>query len=374
MAYEEHHVHLAGDLRQQTQSMMSVGQDPTIQLNNNGPASTAGPTLNGGTAGLAGSGRNTPNPQATRGQGPASGTSFPNAASSSYTVPPIPGNPPPGIAAALAAGAGSAGLRTSGMAGIMSTTPGLTKGSSTDSGDAPGTPGMMDIDMQMDDEDEPPTMGGDIGMGVGGTSGMTMGGGFGGGFGISTGMVAIGGQQQSLGGQDAYYKGPPLQFVQPSMLSYTIPPPSSATAATPANHMAFNGAGQGAIGRVPRPGGNSNTGGGHHSMHHQSHALGGGNAGQGSGGHHLTEAQKAERAARKAARKEAKRIARENGEAESSDDGRDAEGFKKYRCPVEGCNKSYKQANGLKYHLNRSINSSHGHLAGMPIVPHNAAA
>jgi hypothetical protein len=71
----------------------------------------------------------------------------------------------------------------------------------------------------------------------------------------------------------------------------------------------------------------------------------------GSGGHHLTDAQKAERAARKAARKEAKRIARENGEAESSDDGRDAEGFKKYRCPVEGCKKSYKQANGLKYHL-----------------------
>lgn len=73
--------------------------------------------------------------------------------------------------------------------------------------------------------------------------------------------------------------------------------------------------------------------------------------GSGSGGHHLTDAQKAERAARKAARKEAKRIARENGEAESSDDGRDAEGFKKYRCPVEGCKKSYKQANGLKYHL-----------------------
>ena len=187
---------------------------------------------------------------------------------------------------------------------------------------------MMDIDMQMDD-DEPPSSSVDLGMGFGG-------GGVGGGaLGIST---------QAAGPQDAYYKGPPLQFVQPSMLSYTIPPPSASTA-TPANHMAFNGAGQGAIGRVPRPGGT------HPQMYAQPLPAQTTPSTTGSGGHHLTDAQKAERAARKAARKEAKRIARENGEAESSDDGRDAEGFKKYRCPVEGCNKSYKQANGLKYHL-----------------------
>lgn len=252
-----------------------------------------------------------------RAAGPIPG-SFPNAASTSYTVP-MTGNTP-GMVAALAGPP-----RTATTAG----TPGLTKGSSsTDSGDAPGTPGMMDIDMQMDD-DEPPSSSVDLGMGFGG-------GGVGGGaLGIST---------QAAGPQDAYYKGPPLQFVQPSMLSYTIPPPSASTA-TPANHMAFNGAGQGAIGRVPRPGGT------HPQMYAQPLPAQTTASTTGSGGHHLTDAQKAERAARKAARKEAKRIARENGEAESSDDGRDAEGFKKYRCPVEGCNKSYKQANGLKYHL-----------------------
>lgn len=244
--------------------------------------------------------------------GPIPG-SFPNAASTSYTVP-MTGNTP-GMVAALAGPPRTATAATG--------TPGLTKGSSsTDSGDAPGTPGMMDIDMQMDDDEPPPTSA-DIGMG------------FGGGLGINT---------TAAGPQDAYYKGPPLQFVQPSMLSYTIPPPSASTA-TPANHMAFNGAGQGAIGRVPRPGG-INT-----QMYAQPSPVHSTPSTAGSGGHHLTDAQKAERAARKAARKEAKRIARENGEAESSDDGRDAEGFKKYRCPVEGCNKSYKQANGLKYHL-----------------------
>lgn len=33
------------------------------------------------------------------------------------------------------------------------------------------------------------------------------------------------------------------------------------------------------------------------------------------------------------------------------EDGHDAEFEKRYACPVEGCSKSYKQANGLKYHL-----------------------
>jgi len=43
--------------------------------------------------------------------------------------------------------------------------------------------------------------------------------------------------------------------------------------------------------------------------------------------------------------------------------GSDAEGEKRYPCPIEGCGKVYKQANGLKYHLTRSINSGHGNLA-----------
>lgn len=36
---------------------------------------------------------------------------------------------------------------------------------------------------------------------------------------------------------------------------------------------------------------------------------------------------------------------------ESNDDGHGARVEKRYACPVEGCVKSYKQANGLKYHL-----------------------
>lgn len=294
-------MHLASDLRQQTQ-MMGMDPQPSGIGNMNGTTTT---------------------PLGSRQAGPIPG-SFPNTASTSYTVPHT-GNTPGMVAQVAGPPRGTMPTATTG-------TPGLTKGSSsTDSGDAPGTPGMMDIDMQMDD-DEPPSSSQDVGMGFGGAAG-----GVGGGLGISTAVAP----------QDAYYKGPPLQFVQPSMLSYTIPPPSASTTATPANHMAFNGAGQGAIGRVPRPGGiNTQLYAQPSPMHSGSTPSTGG-----SGGHHLTDAQKAERAARKAARKEAKRIARENGEAESSDDGRDAEGFKKYRCPVEGCNKSYKQANGLKYHL-----------------------
>ena len=34
---------------------------------------------------------------------------------------------------------------------------------------------------------------------------------------------------------------------------------------------------------------------------------------------------------------------------------------KKFPCPVEGCGKVYKQANGLKYHLTKSVNG-HGHV------------
>lgn len=43
----------------------------------------------------------------------------------------------------------------------------------------------------------------------------------------------------------------------------------------------------------------------------------------------------------------------------------DAEGDKRFPCPIEGCGKVYKQANGLKYHLTRSINSGHGNVAAM---------
>lgn len=38
---------------------------------------------------------------------------------------------------------------------------------------------------------------------------------------------------------------------------------------------------------------------------------------------------------------------------------------KRFPCPIEGCGKVYKQANGLKYHLTRSINSGHGNVAAL---------
>ena len=43
----------------------------------------------------------------------------------------------------------------------------------------------------------------------------------------------------------------------------------------------------------------------------------------------------------------------------------DLEGEKKFLCPIAGCGKVYKQANGLKYHLTRSINSGHGNVAAL---------
>ncbi|RXK39504.1 hypothetical protein M231_03173 [Tremella mesenterica] len=65
------------------------------------------------------------------------------------------------------------------------------------------------------------------------------------------------------------------------------------------------------------------------------------------------------KAARKAHRKADRMVARE--EASVSD----AEGEKRFPCPIEGCGKVYKQSNGLRYHLTRSINSGHGNVAAL---------
>jgi hypothetical protein len=192
------------------------------------------------------------------------------------------------------------------------------KHSNSNDSDAPGTPGMMDIEM---DEDEPGTH--TTGAGTPGSNGP----------GNSMPSILPPSSVQWSAFQQAQQPPPGgfPQCVEPSKLSYAIPgvgnngsgPPGSNPASKPGTpvvgglngvNLAFNGAGTGAIGKPPRLGGSTV----------------------------LTAEQKAERAARKAARKEARRIAKENGEL-SSDDGRDAEGFKKYRCPVPGCNKSYRQ-------------------------------
>ncbi|KAK8869774.1 hypothetical protein IAR55_000342 [Kwoniella newhampshirensis] len=72
----------------------------------------------------------------------------------------------------------------------------------------------------------------------------------------------------------------------------------------------------------------------------------------------LTPEQLQAKALRKA-QKKAERAAREEASAD------DADGEKRFPCPIEGCGKVYKQANGLKYHLTRSINSGHGNVAAL---------
>lgn len=76
-------------------------------------------------------------------------------------------------------------------------------------------------------------------------------------------------------------------------------------------------------------------------------------------GQALSAEQQAAKAMRKAQRKAEKAASREEAT------GSDAEGDKRFPCPVEGCGKIYKQANGLKYHLTRSINSGHGNIANL---------
>jgi transcription factor SFP1 len=75
----------------------------------------------------------------------------------------------------------------------------------------------------------------------------------------------------------------------------------------------------------------------------------------------LTFEQLQAKALKKAQRK-AERIAREETAVS------DVENDKRFPCPIEGCGKVYKQANGLKYHLTRSINSGHGNVAALGLA------
>ncbi len=315
-SYEECHVHLAGDLRKQSASIQA--QDPNSpSKNSNGSPS-----------------------QSNHLQHPQQPSSFPSLTPQQF------GPRPPGTPMTAAS------LHPS----VIPMDPSL---------EAPGTPGVMDLEMMEEDDD---MSGGSSGPGntTNGVGGMMRGmpniippgagqwagfqpaGGFGGGGGggglsgggSTTGMMQPGSanplQQQSLQLQQQNLQLQQQQnipqCVPPSLLSYAIP-----QSGTTGGMVQFNGFGFPTSSSINLSGSSRPSGSG---------------SGSGSGSNaFLTPEQKAERAARKLARKEAKKLARDNGEGESSDDGRDAEGFKKYRCPVEGCNKSYKQANGLKYHL-----------------------
>jgi hypothetical protein len=75
----------------------------------------------------------------------------------------------------------------------------------------------------------------------------------------------------------------------------------------------------------------------------------------------LSQAEIEARVFKKAVKKAEQRAVKEVG----GEDDPDAPTEKRFRCPIEGCGKVYKQANGLKYHLTRSINSGHGNVAAM---------
>jgi transcription factor SFP1 len=79
----------------------------------------------------------------------------------------------------------------------------------------------------------------------------------------------------------------------------------------------------------------------------------------GLGSRPLTPEQVEAKASKKAQRKAEKAAAKDEASAS------DAEGEKRFLCPISGCGKVYKQANGLKYHLTRSINSGHGKVAAL---------
>lgn len=227
-SYEECHVHLAPELKKQ--SSLLAKQEP--------------PSAGGGAAAATATG-DSANPPA----------SFPSSAAPSPFNVNAPVPPPQ-------------------MAGLSSVPPpSLTKQASPADSDAPGTPGVMEMDMMDDDDD----------MAV-----------------DSAPLRVLPSILPPTSAQWSSYQTPNAvpQCVPPSLLSYAIP---NSNASTP------NMSGFGFPGGEKR-GTTGGAGGGSHGF--------------------LTDEQKAERARRKAARKEAKRIARENGE-ESSDDGRDADGFKR---------------------------------------------
>ncbi len=287
-SYEECHVHLAPDLKKHSLTLASMEPSSATTQGSHQPLiqHPAHPPPH-----------NISQPNAQPGGAQAS-SSFPSVVPSPFAARAQPPQPPAPMSAV--------------------SQPGLTKTSSPADSDAPGTPGMMDIDMM--DEDEDPHAG----------------------PGTMQGQQAV--PPSILPPTSAQWNSfqPPAnvpQCVPPALLSYNLQgaggPGSGAI--TPNRFPTVNGFGF--------PGSGMNVGGIHPAPSRDRTPGAGGSNG------FLTEAQKAERAARKAARKEAKRIAKENGEYRSSDEDEDGGKRKKYRCPVEGCNKAYKQANGLKYHL-----------------------
>lgn len=196
-------------------------------------------------------------------------------------------------------------------------TPSFASNNLAMSSDVPSTPGMMDMDMDMDEAPalSRPTPPVGLSMGVGGVNGVPSI------PGTLLGTLPGGIPPASASPWSAAFRPTNLQppaCVPPSVLSYPAPQPQTASPAPPK----------------------------------------------------LTQEQlqaKALKKAQKRATASAAGTATPPNEKEDHNESPTAEekGEKRFRCPIEGCGKVYKQANGLKYHLTRSINSGHGNVAAM---------
>lgn len=183
------------------------------------------------------------------------------------------------------------------------------------SSDVPSTPGMMDMDMDMDEApsvlSRPPAVAG-LSLGVGGVNGVPSI------PGTLPGTLPGGIPSASASPWSAAFRPSNLQppaCVPPSVLSYPTPQPQPATPTPPK----------------------------------------------------LSQEQLQAKALKKAQKKAAQQgtATPPNEQEDAKDAPPEEKGEKRFRCPIEGCGKVYKQANGLKYHLTRSINSGHGNVAAM---------
>lgn len=187
------------------------------------------------------------------------------------------------------------------------------------SSDVPSTPGMMDMDMDMDETpvlSRPTPVAGLTLGGVGGVNGVpTI-------AGTLPGTLSGGIPSASASPWSAAFRPSNMQppaCVPPSVLSYPTPQPQPQPAS-------------------PAP-------------------------------PKLTQEQLQAKALKKAQKRAAASTqgtaTPPNEKEDNNDPPPEEKGEKRFRCPIEGCGKVYKQANGLKYHLTRSINSGHGNVAAM---------
>lgn len=285
----------------------------------------------------------------------------------------------PGAAFGVAGGSGSGGGAPSGLNANAQAVAAAAAAAAASSGhgDAPIPPGMMDIEM-----DEP------MGSGPAGAAGLMQQPVLGvgpGGAGMPQGQPGVTAPWASA------FRNPyqPAQTagVAPSLLSlntpigpgqiphlalpqlngaalppgFALPSPGPGAYPQPANlaaHLAAMGGGLGGFASLPASRNTSMPG---------TPVLSAANATSASAHASpkpMTREELEAKALRKAQRK-AEKLAAAKEEAALASGSEADHPEKRFPCPIEGCGKVYKQANGLKYHLTRSINSGHGNVAAL---------